>query len=208
MLSMKNQVAVLLRMTKRIYSPAPIAEAFHWADRWQLALSIQNLSLDEAAGYGLAADLFADSDIPPQALCARDGYALLSADTLGAGDYNPLPLRLVPALSGVTAGSAVRVSAGDALPAGADAVLGLEQADLRDPFLDVAGSLAPGDGVIQAGEESRRGELLLSAGRRLRPQDLARLALAGQERVEVRPLSGRTIHPRRGQPHADGPGQA
>lgn len=170
---------------KRIFSPAPARQAFDWADRWSLTPPLRTLPLDQAVGHRLAADLVADTDIPPQALCARDGYALLAADAIGAGDYNPLPLRLVSAEQGVLAGSAVRVSAGDPLPSGADAVLGPEQGDLRERFLDVAASLAPGEGTVRQGEECRAGELLIGTGRRLRPQDLARLALAGHERIEV-----------------------
>ncbi|MEJ2692336.1 MAG: molybdopterin molybdotransferase MoeA [Candidatus Thiodiazotropha sp.] len=170
---------------KRTFSPAPISQAFDWTERWQPAFAPQELPLSQAAGHCLTQALTAEADIPLRASSARDGHALRSADTLGAGDYNPLPLRLVSVAQGVAPGSAVRVSTGDELPAGADAVLNLEQADVRGDFLDVAASLAPGDGVIQIGEECRQGDVLLPAGRRLRPQDLARLALAGYERVEV-----------------------
>lgn len=170
---------------KRHFSPAPAAHAFEWADRWNPTFTALELPLAQAAGCRLTEPLTAAADIPETTLCARDGHALRAADTLGAGDYNPLPLRLLDPGAGVAAGSALRVSAGDALPSGADAVLGLEQAEVRGRFLDVAASLAPGEGVIQPGEECRRGDRLLPAGRRLRPQDLARLALTGIERVKV-----------------------
>jgi molybdopterin molybdotransferase len=169
----------------RIFSPASVQQAFDWTDLWSITPAIQERSLHQAVGYVLAQQLEADADIPPQALCARDGYAVQAADTLGAGDYNPLPLRLLSTDDTVIAGCTVQVSTGDRLPGGADAVLSLEQADVRNTFLDVAGSLAPGDGVVQVGEECARGEVLLSAGRRLRPQDLARLALAGFNQVKV-----------------------
>jgi molybdopterin molybdotransferase len=169
---------------KRIFSPAPVRQAFDWADQWTLARSVRELPLEDVVGYTLAEDLQADGDIPPQPHCARDGFALQAGETLGAGDYNPLPLRLVSAAS-MGPGTAVRVSAGDPLPTGADAVLTPEQGDVRDSFLDVASSLAPGEGVIQCGEACRRGERLLHAGRRLRPQDLAWVALAGHDRLKV-----------------------
>ncbi len=46
-------------------------------------------------------------------------------------------------------------------------------------------SLAPGEGVADRGEESRAGTVLFTAGRRLRPQDLALLALAGVREISV-----------------------
>jgi len=170
---------------KRHYSPVCVAEAFAWADRLTPAASPTERPLAQAVGLRLAQRLVAPADLPARARCVRDGYALRSADTLGAGDYNPLPLRLVGCAEEVDAGCALKVSAGDELPAGADAVLGLEQADERGGFLDVAGALAPGEGIQQPGEECRGGGELLPAGRRLRPQDLARLALAGLDRVKV-----------------------
>lgn len=191
---------------KRCFSPAPAQQAFDWADSRILAPALRELPLERAAGYLLGEDLKAAGDIPSQALCARDGHALQASATLGAGDYNPLPLRLDSADKEVGAGSAVPVSAGDALPGGADAVLTFEQGAVRDGFLDVADTLAPGEGVIRRGEECRRDEILLPAGRRLRPQDLARLALAGYVRLKVRSrprvrlcLAGRFIR------DADGP---
>ena len=38
---------------------------------------------------------------------ARDGYAVRAADSVGASDYNPIPLGLTGALSPVSAGDAV-----------------------------------------------------------------------------------------------------
>ncbi len=169
----------------RPISPAPVQTAFDWVDRRPAATSPIALPLAQALGYRLAQDLAAPTDLPERAKCGRDGYALRSTDTLGAGDYNPLPLRLLSDPQAVSVGCARKVSAGDDLPVGADTVLGLELADERGRFLDVVASLAAGEGIVQAGEECRRGERLLPAGRRLRPQDLARLAQAGQEGVAV-----------------------
>ncbi len=170
---------------KRSYSPAPSQQAFEWIDQCMTQSSVQALPLNQAAGYLLAQDIKASNDIPARTLCARDGYAIMAADTLGAGDYNPLPLRLLGIDDALIPGSAIQVSFGDPLPVGADAVLPLEQADLRNTLLDVVSSLAPGDGVVDKGEECQQNEILLNAGRLLRPQDMAILALAGIIEVNV-----------------------
>lgn len=157
--------------------------AFDWADAQPLPAATETLPLASAAGRVLATGLVATTDMPARPVAATDGYALQAADTVGAGDYTPLPLQLragVPA-----AGEAAPVRAGEPLPAGTDAVLALAFAERRGTLLEVADTLAPGDGVVQAGEEWRAGEPLLPAGRCLRPQDLARLAQADIDAVTV-----------------------
>ena len=170
----------------RVFHPGHPQEGFAWADRWQQAYSMERLPLAAATGRVLAQDLIARYDIPSAAHCTSDGYALQAADTLGASDYGPLPLQFDAAATAIGRGRAALVSDGDLLPPGADAVLPIEDGDLSAGVLEVAGSLATGEGVIRQGEECRAGETLLAAGRRVRFQDLALLALAGVNEVQVR----------------------
>lgn len=170
----------------RIFQPCRPQEAFAWADRWRPSSSIEQLPLAAATGRVLAQNLIAQCDIPAAAYSASDGYALQAADTLGASDYTPLPVQLDTAATAVSRGRATPVSDGDLLPPGADAVLALEDGDLSAGVLEIPLSLAPGDGLALEGEECRAGEVLLAAGRRLRFQDVARLAQAGVNEVPVR----------------------
>ncbi len=170
----------------RYFSPASTRQAFDWIDQWPRLSETVDIALAQAGGYLLAQPLIAKADIPAQALCVRNGYAVIAADTLGAGDYNPLPLRLADMGQALLPGHAVRVCTGDPLPAAADAVLSLQQVESRQHFIDVSASVAAGEGVIQQGEECAQSQSLMEAGRRLRPQDLSRLALAGITQVRVR----------------------
>lgn len=168
----------------RVFQPCRPQEAFAWVDRWPSPDGVEHLPLARAAGRVLTQALVTRCDIPAADHSAADGYALQAADTLGASDYSPLLVRLDPKTAG--RGCAVAVSDGDVLPSGADAVLSLEGGDLSAGMLEIATSLAPGDGVSQAGEDCHAGEVLFAAGRRLRAQDLARLAIAGLSQVPVR----------------------
>ena len=170
----------------RLIDPCHPQAAFDWADAWPLPQHTETLRVTEAAGRVLATSPVATRDHPPTTRAACDGYALRAADTLGASDYSPLPLELSPAPERVGRGQLLPVDDGDPLPEGADAVLPLDQADPAGRLLEVATGLAPGDGVEHAGQECRTGDALLTPDRRLRPQDLARLALAGIETVAVR----------------------
>ena len=169
----------------RAFEPSPPQAAFAWADQWSLSAGTERIPLSEAVGRLLAQDLRAHADIPPEARSVRDGYALHAADTLGAGDYSPQQLRLVPATLPVERNCAAGVSDGDPIPPGTDAVLAIDQGDAQGVLLEVGVSLARGDGIVTTGEEYAAGELLLGTGRRLRPQDLAQLAIAGYREVVV-----------------------
>jgi molybdopterin molybdotransferase len=91
----------------------------------------------------------------------------------------------------VASGEAVAISTGGFLPEGADAVVMVEHtsstAESEGPgrSVDVARAVASGANVIQAGEDFAAGDAVLSAGRRLRPQDLAALATFGVAEVSV-----------------------
>ncbi|HUJ07114.1 MAG TPA: molybdopterin molybdotransferase MoeA [Streptosporangiaceae bacterium] len=78
------------------------------------------------------------------------------------------------------------VDTGDPMPAGANAVIERERVELRqDGSAWVTGPAAPGRNVRAKGEDFRVGELLVPAGHRLRPADLAAVASAGRAMIEI-----------------------
>ncbi len=144
-----------------------------WIDASVVPLPPRVVALADAAsalgeGVVLAEPVTAPGDWPPADRAARDGVAVVSSDTLGAGSYNPVPLP-----------GAVTVAAGEPMPPGTDAVLPVEALQRDGPFAEALGSAAPGDGVERRGEGVRAGTVLLTAGHRLRPQDVGLLAALG-----------------------------
>ena len=168
-------------------------------------LPVERLPLLEARGRVLAEDIRSLVDIPGFANSAMDGYAVRSAD-LGS---LPVTLRLVgvqPAgprqdLS-VGAGEAVAIMTGAPLPAGADAVIQSELTEERDGEVVISaeagqsgprtfsdGSALAGMNIRAAGEDCRRGDLVLSAGTALGPRQLSAAASSGYAELPVvRPL--------------------
>ncbi|TWA86327.1 molybdopterin molybdotransferase [Azospirillum brasilense] len=138
------------------------------------AVAPAGLAAALAEGVVLAAPLTAPDDWPPADRAARDGVAIASSDTLGAGSYNPVPLP-----------DAVRVAAGEPMPPGTDAVLPVGALQADGPFVEALDSAAPGDGVERRGDGLRGGTVLLTAGHRLRPQDLGLLAALGVDTLLV-----------------------
>ncbi len=171
--------------TPRSREPRPALDGFAWVDAWPPVARHHPVAMARAAGRVLAVDVQALDDGPREDTAARDGLALSGRETLGAGDYNPLVFRVLDAGDRIGSGQALEVEEGDPLPRGADVVLDPEHAERSGDRLEVLQSIAPGDGVIPAGREWRRGATLAAAGRVLRPQDLARLALAGVDEIAV-----------------------
>jgi molybdopterin molybdotransferase len=153
----------------------------------------EEVELAQAGGRVLAAPLAAPEDLPAFPRAGMDGYAVRAADTFGAGPGLPqyLPIVGEVAMGAAPArplapGEALRIATGGMLPEGADAVVMVEYtAELPDGTLEVRRAVAPGENVLQPGDDVRAGETLLPAGRRLRPQDLGLLAALGLPRLSV-----------------------
>ena len=121
-----------------------------------------------------------------------DGFALRSADVLGASSYNPLPLTIVgeafpgrPTSVRVESSQAVRIMTGSPMPEGADAVLPVEKTSTEEDRLAAQGEVSPGEHVGPCGEDIRQGTTVLHAGRRLRAQDVGVLSSIGVDSVEA-----------------------
>lgn len=169
-----------------------VADALNWIDTHALPLDPETIPLQHCTGRILAADVLAPISVPEFARSAMDGYAVRSAETTGAGDYNPLPLRVIgEAFPGrafpgeVTSGTAVRIMTGAPVPTGADAVLPVEFAQAADQQVNILAPVPCGKNIGTPGEDVQSGQLLLPQRRRLRPQDVAILASVGIAQVAV-----------------------
>jgi molybdopterin molybdotransferase len=151
------------------------------------------VALDRALDRVCAFDLAAPETLPGFARATMDGYAVRAADTHGASEQSPaylalagdVPTGVVPTL-GVLPRQAVRIHTGAMIPAGADAVVMVEDTNQLGAEIEVLAAAAPGENVLRAGEDIVRGALAVPAGRRLRAADLGGLAALGLTAVPVR----------------------
>lgn len=163
-------------------------------------LGTETVPLEECQGRVLAEAVAADLDLPGFSRATMDGYAVRAASTFGASEANPAFLTVIGSVAmgqaldvAVDPGQAVRIATGGMLPEGADAVVMIEHAEpLDDTALEVYKSVAPGQHVIEAGEDFRQAETVLRPGRLIRPAELGLLAAFGRETVRVhrRPVAG------------------
>jgi molybdopterin molybdotransferase len=152
------------------------------------------LPLLDAQGLLLAEDVASEFALPAFDNAAMDGYAVRAVDTRSARPDSPVSLPVVGDVaagarsrSGMGPGLAMRIMTGAPVPAGADAVVALEDTDRGLARVSIHRPVQSGEFVRRAGEELRSGSLALRAGAALGPQQIALLAAIGRDRVLVRP---------------------
>lgn len=151
------------------------------------------LKIEKSYGRILSRDILSTEDLPNFARSTVDGFAVDSSDTFGATEGFPAYLNIVyEILMGeepdfeLRKGEVAKIATGGMLPRGADAVVMLEHTQaINDKMIEVLKPVAPGENVIQAGEDARKGELILKRGHKLRPQDIGALAGLGITEVYV-----------------------
>ena len=169
-----------------------VDDALRWIDAHARRLPAEVIPSTQSCGRVLAENVVSTIQVPPFARSMMDGFALQAADTDGAAPYNRLPVTLVgeslpgrPFEGALSSGQAVKIMTGAALPRGADAVLPVEKAEVEQQTVFALEPVSPVKNVGRAGEDIEIGDLLLSAGRVLRPQDVGILASVGQASVNV-----------------------
>lgn len=163
-------------------------------------LPAEPVPLAAALGRVLAEDVAAPERLPAFDNSGMDGYAVRASDLARASHETPVTL---PVAGDVPAGhpfagemppdSAVRIMTGAPVPAGADAVIPVEDTD--DVAARAGGALPAavrcfaalpvGANVRPAGVDIDAGEVALAAGRAITPANLGLLAALGLNAVPV-----------------------
>ena len=150
-----------------------------------LSLPAEPVALERLAGRILAVEVRARVDHPAFTNSAMDGYAVRAADAAGGAPQRLVGESRAGALFGgeMGAGEAIRISTGAELPAGADAILRVEDAEEADGAVVAIAPPPAGAFVRAVGEDVRRGEVLLEAGHVVAPHEVGVVAAAGHAEV-------------------------
>jgi molybdopterin molybdotransferase len=160
--------------TQRIARLTPLDAVLARVDALVGPVAPREVAIAAAVGRVLAGDVMVALR-PGAALALRDGWAVNSALTHDASPYAPAPLP-----------SAIRIDAGEALPAGADAVAEIDAVVVRDGRSEVIAAVTSGDGVLPAGADADGAAALLAEGRRLGAVAAAALTGAQVSRLRIR----------------------
>ncbi len=135
--------------------------------------------------------LRAAEDYPPYSRSTRDGYAVRSADTFGAGSGAPAFLRVAGEVPmggmpdfALRSGECAVIHTGGILPEGADGVLMAEDADSAGNWIEARASLQRGENILRAGEEFSKDSVLLPGGAKIDWRTFGLLAMAGETAPE------------------------
>jgi molybdopterin molybdotransferase len=160
------------------------------AERVTPVAETEHIELRAALGRVIANDIVAAIDLPPFDNSAVDGYAVRHDSVTPSGDTRLTIVDRVTAgraaERGLERGEAVRIFTGAPMPAGADTVFMQEDCRVDGDAVVVPHGLKSGANRRLAGEDVRKGAIVLPAGRRLTAQDMALAAALGLTGVPVR----------------------
>lgn len=146
--------------------------------------------MEDAGSRILAVDVAAPGSLPPHDHAAMDGYAVRAADLTEASPDRPVSLRVIgdahaghPSPERVAPGTAVAIATGGVVPDGADAVVRIEDTDGGEEQVAIHVGVTAGHDIRGAGQDVATGDLVLAAGTRLGPTQIALLAGVGVREV-------------------------
>jgi molybdopterin molybdotransferase len=150
----------------------------------------EDVPLAQARGRVLAADVVAAVSLPSFDNSAMDGYAVRAAELAGAVPVE-LPVSAdipagrtdVPALE---PGTVARIMTGAPLPAGADAIVPVEETDGGALRVLIRTAPEPGAFLRHVGEDVRAGDTVLEAGTVLGAAQIGVAAAVGSATLPVR----------------------
>jgi molybdopterin molybdotransferase len=150
-----------------------------------------DIAFGESLGLVLAADVIAREQVPPFDNSAVDGYAVRAADVRSV----PVELAVVGEVAAgaatdrvLSTGEAIRIMTGAPVPAGADAIVMVEETErIGTTHVRVNASVGAGVAVRSAGDDVEPGDLLFTAGTPVTPPVVGVLASVNARTVSVYP---------------------
>ena len=178
---------------KPIKDTIPLDEARQLiADACRPIERTERVRLVDANGRAAAADVTSTRDVPPFTRAGMDGYAVRAEDTFGASRYEPKTLRVIEKVytgqvptKTIAAGDAVEIATGAPMPAGADAVVMVEETEKAGSEVRVLTPVYPRQNVGRQGADIVVGQTVIARGDVLNPSRIGALAALGIADVEV-----------------------
>jgi molybdenum cofactor synthesis domain-containing protein len=167
-----------------------VAEAIQIIRQQTVPLPTERVRIEQTLRRVLAADVIADTDLPPFDRAQMDGYAVRAEDV----KETPARLRIVGESAAgrgwhhqLEEGQAVRIMTGAPVPAGADSVQQVElTTELKDgTVVELLETVEIGKSIVKRGSEITAGEVVLRAGTPINAAMMAVLAAFGYAQVEV-----------------------
>ncbi len=156
------------------------------------AMGQEKVSILEALTRVIGEDIHAPRHIPPFDNSGMDGYAMRAENVRAASAAHPVHLEVIDDVpagfrseKALMDGQAIRIMTGAPMPVGADTVVPVEETKKEGNRVHILKAFPCGDNVRQAGEDVRKGDLVISRGDVIRPAEVGMLASVGRSFVSV-----------------------
>ena len=150
-------------------------------------LSVEKVSLLDAAGRAVAEDIIANQPLPLFDNSAMDGYAVRAEDC-AVGTRLPisgyLPAGGTPNCR-IEPGTAVKIMTGAPIPPGADVVVPFEETEETPDQVTLQTAVKKGQHIRWQGEDIKPGDRIIETGTLLRPAEISLLASFGMSMIKV-----------------------
>ena len=163
-----------------------LEEALRTLSSYAKGTEIEEIRFEAALNRVLAEDVVSLIDSPPFDRAAMDGYAIRGEDSFGAAPRNPVFLKINRRVEEeIGAGECVPIATGMPVPKGSNAVVMLEYTKELGDTLEIFKPVTPGKNVSFKGEDVKKGEAVLKAGKLLQAHDIGMLASLFKITVKV-----------------------
>lgn len=153
----------------------------------------EEINLIEATGKIIEEDIYAAINNPPFDRSPLDGYALIDEDTKGATRENPIKLKVIDSVFAggysqkvLEKGQAVRIMTGAKIPKGANCVIRQENTNYDENVVEIYEELSEYDNYCFAGEDIKKGNLLIKKGELLTYIHIGIMASMGISKIKVK----------------------
>ncbi len=154
--------------------------------------TVESVPIFEAYSRVLAENTRSKTDVPPFDRASMDGYSVISRDTWGADEENPVVLEIIGEIGPgeipkieVEPGKCLDIATGAVMPRGANAVVMVEYTDRKEDKIFIYKPVAPGENVYPAGKDIMAGELLIRKGTVLSAREIGVLSAIGLYEIPV-----------------------
>ncbi|MFX1349754.1 MAG: gephyrin-like molybdotransferase Glp [Promethearchaeota archaeon] len=155
--------------------------------------NFEQIDIDKGLNRILAGDIVSEINIPPFDRSAMDGYAIKAEDSFGASPKNPKQIKLIGTIEigefstfKLNKGEAIKISTGAPIPDGSDAVIKIEDTEIKENLINLYTSIVPGKNVSKKGEDIKLGTNVLKSGIELKAEHIALLTSLGFKKIKVR----------------------
>jgi molybdopterin molybdotransferase len=158
-----------------------------------IKVEYEEINITKALGRIAFEDMASRTEIPDFHRATVDGYAVVAKDTFGASETMPVFFEVIGKVEmgeattlKVSSGRCVYVPTGGMIPEGADAMIMIEHTEsIDDGLIAVHAAVAPGQDIIQVGDDVIKGQRIIKKGRIIKSQDVGVLCATGIERIKV-----------------------